>query len=233
MNCFICDDDQAQLHALLATFTRLTDSTKWECHTFLNRKDLMAYLPKQTPELLLMDIDLGPDNGIELVRDIHVNYPNIQVIFITGYMSYCTTVYEAEHLYFILKPVDDMVLLKALVKAERKIEETRTKHILVKNRDVTSPVKFDEVVYIENIGRKVHIRTQTRKLEMYKSIDKVYEKLDKRFVHCHKSFIVNMDYIKAMNKNKFILNDDTEIPISQNKQTNAKASYLNHLSEGM
>ena len=50
--------------------------------------------------------------------------------------------------------------------------------------------------------------------------------LPDRFVHCHQSFLVNLDYVTAWNNDRFVLADGRAIPISQRRRAVAKAAVL-------
>lgn len=75
--------------------------------------------------LLFLDIRLGKINkeinGIDLAKKITIEAPFCQIIFLTGYVDFAPYVYEADHLYFVLKTQLDTMMPKALEKAARKI----------------------------------------------------------------------------------------------------------------
>ena len=72
---------------------------------------------RKAPDIVLMDILLGEDNGIELAKEVFPRERGAAVIFISGYAEYCTDVYEAEHVYFLLKPIRSEQLRNAIEKA--------------------------------------------------------------------------------------------------------------------
>ena len=53
---------------------------------------------------------------------------------------------------------------------------------------------------------------------------------DERFLECYHRIIVNMDYIKSMESDDFILMDDTSIPISQRKKREVKIKYMRYFA---
>lgn len=68
-----------------------------------------------------MDICLGEESGIELVKRLAPETAGVQVIYVTGYVEYCTKVYETEHISFLLKPVDRVELLQAVTRAKERL----------------------------------------------------------------------------------------------------------------
>ena len=87
-NVLICDDQPEQgnrLKQLLAADTEL----HIDCCTS-TREVERACGGARRPDLLLMDIRLGEENGIDLVKRLTPEVSGIQVIYITGYVEYCT-----------------------------------------------------------------------------------------------------------------------------------------------
>ena len=231
MQCCICDDDIIGLKVIKRMFKDLTAQSYWQVKTFSSAKSLMNHLYKHKPELLIMDVDLDGANGIELVREIHNRHPRLAVIFVSAHISFCSSVYEAEHIYFLPKPIDEGYFRKAIAKAQQKIESTQDQLLTVKKRNYITCIRYEDIIYIENKGRKVLIQTIDRQVEAYMAIEQLSETLDNRFVHCHKSYIVNMDFVKSKLRNVFILKDGLEIVISQSRRTKAKSAYLSYLGE--
>lgn len=79
----ICDDDNGQINALKAMLT------EWNHHIIINEytsseQFLFAY-PDAPCDLLLLDIEMGDMNGMELARKLRSKGDMLPIIFITGY----------------------------------------------------------------------------------------------------------------------------------------------------
>ena len=53
---------------------------------------------------------------------------------------------------------------------------------------------------------------------------------DKRFLECHYRIVVNMEHIKSMEDEVFVLENDVSVPISQRKRREAKLSYMKYIA---
>ena len=85
-----------------------------------SRAELESFLSAgHTIDILITDINLGTDaaDGIDMVRDLFPAGSGTQVIYATGYIEYCTPVYETQHVYFLVKPIKQSALDDALKKA--------------------------------------------------------------------------------------------------------------------
>lgn len=108
---YICDDDALFASSLCAKVQQLFPSS-FQISVFHSIRTLQAAAEKTPPNIALLDIQLGQDNGISLAKQLFPSPSQTQVIFITGYIEYCSDVYETEHIYFLLKPLDPVLLKK-------------------------------------------------------------------------------------------------------------------------
>lgn len=113
---YICDDDALFASSLCAKVQQLFPGS-FQISVFHSIRTLQAAAEKTPPNIALLDIQLGQDNGISLAKQLFPSPSQTQVIFITGYVEYCSDVYETEHIYFLLKPLDPVLLKKSLQKA--------------------------------------------------------------------------------------------------------------------
>ena len=110
---YICDDDALFASSLCAKVQQLFPGS-FQISVFHSIRTLQAAAEKTPPNIALLDIQLGQDNGISLAKQLFPSPSQTQVIFITGYVEYCSDVYETEHIYFLLKPLDPVLLKKSL-----------------------------------------------------------------------------------------------------------------------
>ncbi len=135
---------------------------------------LRAEAARQTPDIVLMDILLGEDNGIELVKDAFPRDSGVSVIFISGYAEYCTDVYEAEHVYFLLKPIKPEQLRQAIEKALA-VRTDDPGDFPVRESGGIRRVAIGGVYSIESFYRKLRIRTQGEVIECYGTLSELPE----------------------------------------------------------
>lgn len=82
--------------------------------TCTSAEALRPEVAHKAPDIVLMDVLLGKENGIDLAKEMFPRTSGVAVIFVTGYIEYCTDVYEADHIFFLLKPIDAEQLRRAL-----------------------------------------------------------------------------------------------------------------------
>lgn len=180
-------------------------------------------------DILLLDIELGKENGIDLALKINEVTPYTQIIYITAYMQYVSDVYQSKHTYFIDKEKLDKYFPQAIKKAKENINHLKSQYLYISWNKQKNEVYQKDIIYIERKSRVSYIYT---KKEVYKTSLKINDLillLNDTFCICHKSFIVHMDYIKDINHNSVQLNNNQMLPISRSQKEVFKKLYNRYL----
>lgn len=227
----ICDDNAEIISCLQTWICARFSQESVKIFSFASAKDLTDAVGQGLQaDIAILDILLGKDNGILLAKQLFPSAAQTQVIFITGYVEYCSAVYETEHIYFLLKPLKEQAFHKAMDKALRAWQDTRKGELLVQTKRSIQRIPFPSIRYLESMGRKVRLYCQDEVVECYATLSVLANDLPGHFVSCHKSFLVNLDYVKKMEANQFVLTGNEEIPISQAKKGHAKRCFLDYVS---
>ena len=198
--------------------------------------DAMEKAEQTKPNLVLMDIMLKGDiSGIEAADYIRQKF-NIPIIFLTAYAD-SSTLSKAkvtEPYGYIIKPFKEIDLQTnieiALYKHEKSKEMKRERDFLyslvetkstkdtifVKSNLKLVKINCKEIYFIEALKDYVTINTKNNRYIVHatmKEIDQWFPLME--FVRAHRSFIVRIDKITAIDHN-FIVMDDIhkQIPIS-------------------
>lgn len=241
----VLEDDDLEREALVTRMRLHPHASQLDISCFSSARDLAGYVQAANPiDILLTDIILDDDHpstsatqadarfsmkpflrtdeptptGIDVVKSLFRSGCGVQVIYVTGYDSFHTSVYETEHTCFLLKPIDQTRLDFALDQALRRLAEhqERPLHLHTSQGDrIVSPTR---IVFIESKRRVLRIHTTSDEIETYGKLSDLFEKLPPNFVQCHKSFVVNMNHIERMNLSQLMLTTDDVIPISQSRR---------------
>lgn len=180
-------------------------------------------------DILLLDIELGKENGIDLALKVNEITPYTQIIYITAYMQYVSDVYQSKHTYFIDKEKLDKYFPQAIKKAKENINHLKSQYLYISWNKQKNEVYQKDIIYIERKSRVSYIYT---KKEVYKTSLKINDLillLNDTFCLCHKSFIVHMDYINDITNNGVQLNNNQIIPISRSQKEIFKKLYNRYL----
>jgi DNA-binding LytR/AlgR family response regulator len=195
--------------------------------------DLEALLADEPVDILVIDIDLGPNepNGIEVVQRLFPAGSGTQVIYVTGYVEFCVRAYRTDHVYFLAKPVAQSDFNDALDKALANLENLGSSALAVRCGGVVRLVLPSSISYIESDRRKVCIHAGGKDLETYATLSGLAEQLPDSFIQCHKSFLVNMDHIVEFRKDSLVLHSGEIVPISQKKRKATREAFFRRLGQ--
>lgn len=236
MRIALCDDDEAELSKvkpLVEGFIAKNQSHEQMSFRMFNDGDeLLSTINKGGGyDLLILDILMPGMNGIELAAEIRCRNTDCKIIFLTSSPEFALKSYKVNAFSYLLKPFLPSELEALLEKALYEVIREKSASIVVKEAGKLTRVKIHTIQYVESIRHTIcfHLRNQ-QVLYCYGTMNEFCEILlsDPKFTKCHKSFIVNMDYVTSITSKDFVMSDQTIIPISRNSYKQIKDSYINY-----
>ena len=241
MKIAIVDDQFADLNQaeaflknyLAQNFAEVADSI--ELDTFLNPQDLLNSFEPKKFDLFILDIFMKPLNGIQVAQVIRKRDKDTAIIFLTSSEDFILEGYKVFAVGYFLKPFADNAdqfnetfsfVFRKLLANQKNLTVT------IKNSGLEVSIPYKSIKFIDiDWQHRICIHLADKKLYPSVSYEKIWSELqnDARFIECYHRIIVNMDFIKYMDGEDFILNDKTLIPISQRKSRDSKSKYMNHL----
>ncbi len=236
MKIAICDDDKQELFQI----SELVDEylsyglaeDKIEVHSFASSMKLLTQIESGKHfDIFLLDVIMPNINGIELAAEIRSRDQVAKIIFLTSSSEFAVESYSVSAFNYLLKPIQKDQLFSVLEKACNDILSGLKKFIIVKTPSSLSKVFLHELIYVEVIGRNICFHQKSGvTIESISTISQLEAVLliDKRFIKPHRSYIVNLDYIKNLSQDGFTTTSDLFIPVSRNVFKEVKQAYINH-----
>jgi DNA-binding LytR/AlgR family response regulator len=196
-------DDEPLQHQVLADYVARTPGLLLQA-AFTDPQEALAFLRTQPADLLLLDVQMPLLSGFQLLDLIG---PRMQVIITSAYPEFALIGYEYNVVDYLLKPVSYERFLKAVGKikpahSNRPPLAAPPGYLFVKSGFKLVKVALDEVLYIEAMKDYAAIMTEGEKVMSLVSLNTLEKKLPgERFVRIHKSYIVPLDKIRAIDKN--------------------------------
>lgn len=182
-----------------------------------NAHKASEFLQQQPVDLMLLDINMPHITGIEFLKSL--NQPPL-VIFTTAHADYALESYTLDVIDYLVKPVMFDRFKRAVQKAyDYQILKASTTpssdFFFIKSDHVFEKVHFNDVLYVEAMQNYCILHTPARKLIAYITLTGLEEKLpQKKFMKVHKSFIVNLEKITALDGNDLFISK-AQIPVSR------------------
>lgn len=220
IRCIIIDDEPLALKQILGfvkktPFLELVASCK-------SAFEAMDVLDKEKVDLMFVDIQMPDLTGIDFVKALNKDQ---KIIFTTAYQEYAIEGFKVDALDYILKPFGYDDFLKSANKAKSYFEllsksvlkvDAKEDYLFVKSDYKIRRINLNDILYIEGLREYVKIVIKDEKpLLSLMSLKSLVEKLpDDQFMRVHRSFIVNLDEVKTIERSRIIFNN-TYIPVSE------------------
>jgi len=201
----------------------------------MDAEETFEILSKDTPDLILLDINLsGGRDGISIAKEINDKY-NIPFIFTTSYTDGPTIerAKEVKPLNYLVKPFKPEQLYTAIEIAMNNLEKSiNVKEpiideslkeegqiikgaLFIKDKFRYTKLLLKDILYIKSDGNYLELHTNKKKEVIRATINNFTQKLDTHtFFRTHKSYVVNLDYLSSFESN-FVMILDKEIPITK------------------
>jgi DNA-binding LytR/AlgR family response regulator len=185
--------------------------------------EAMDYLANNAVDLMFVDINMPDLNGMDFVKSLSVKP---QVIFTTAYGEYAVEGFQVDAMDYILKPISYALFLKAVTKAKTWFElnqkpvdtlQTSPEFLFVKSEYKLIRIALADIKYIESANEyiQIHLTNDTPVTTLIR-LKAMEEQLPKeRFMRVHRSFIVNLEQVKVIERNRIIFDQKVYIPIGE------------------
>lgn len=209
INCLIVDDEPLAL-SLIEGYVRKTPFLKLvgKC---TNAFEALEKIGAEKIDLLFLDIQMPGLTGMELSRSL-TNGP--KVIFTTAFEEYALEGFKVDAIDYLLKPFNYEEFLKSANKAREWLsatsgnKDTDQDALFVKSEYKLVKIDLQRVLYIEGLKdyAKIYLQDQTRPVMTLMSLKSLEEQLPAhQFMRIHRSFIVRLDKIDLIERNKVVI----------------------------
>lgn len=176
-----------------------------------NGKQALQLSGELAPDVVLLDIRMPGMDGLECARHLSTNNLGPAVIFTTAYDQYAIDAFEAHALGYLLKPVRQERLHKALQHARRLSNSEAAKvardsraqarqYICASARGETHLVPAQDVLYFEADQKYVSMIHSNGTELIDESLKMLEEEFSENFVRIHRSYLVSLERIEALEK---------------------------------
>ncbi len=212
----LVEDDDREANIIFNHFSHLSSSGEdtFEVKWFKTGGEfLSAYQPSF--DIVLMDINLGDLNGMEVAKCLRKIDQKVILIFVTSLAQYAVKGYEVDALDFIVKPVIYSAFKTKIARAVSMCMRYQERELLLNISDGMYRTSASRIKYIEISSHSLILHTTEGTLNSYGSLKQLEEQLDSRqFVRCNRCYLVNLAFVRAI-RGSNVLVDDEELQISR------------------
>ena len=235
IRCLAIDDEPLALQQLVAYIGKVPFlELAAQCQSALEAR---RFLENDTVDAIFCDINMPDLNGMDFVKSLVV--PPL-VVFTTAYSEYAVEGFRVNAVDYLLKPFGLQDFQRAANRLKERLDNTPaapasdislTPHdniLFLKTDYRIVKVSIPDIRYIEGMSEylKVWIEGEAKPIITLLSMKKIEERLPDYFMRIHRSYIINLNKIQEVNKNRVIMDADTYLPIGDLYKESFQ-SYLN------
>ena len=232
VNIVICENDKNDQEFVKAKVVEILDdlNIEYEIKVYNSGDDLLKGYDKYT-DIILLDIQMDGLDGMETARKIREFDDNVEIIFITSFVEYALEGYEVNAYRYLLKPVKDENLRTSLINCLNDRNFVK-RSIVIKEGDTRIKISLKDIMYIEVQGNDITVHTLKDTYRTKGTMSNFETEINSNmFVRCHKSYLVNLEYIKSIKRYTSILVNDEEVPLSRNKYKEIKDRFFEMIED--
>ena len=233
IRCLAIDDEPLALQQIVAYIGKVPFlELAAQCQSALEARQ---FLEQDTVDAIFCDINMPDLNGMDFIKSLTV--PPL-VVFTTAYSEYAVEGFRVNAVDYLLKPFG----LQDFQRAANRLKERLTPSPLSPQTSAITPqtsslipqtsslkddtiflkteyrivkVNISDIRYVEAMSEylKVYLQGEAKPIVTLLSMKKMEERLPENFMRIHRSYIVNLNMIQEVNKNRVIMDADTYLPI--------------------
>ena len=225
----ICDDSKRDAEYLQYLCNQYKNELELSISSYFSGAELLSEHSKSAFDIVLLDVDMPNNNGLEVGNSIHNATPQTIIIFVTSHPQYAIEAYDCEAFHYLLKPCDNEKLYQVIKRAISKLKVTKKYH-LIKCQGKTIKLKISDIYYIECCRKHIIYHTKNAEYDTIGTLSETYALLKEYgFFQVHQGFLVNFEKIKCYGKNNIILDNDRTVMMSVRKKKETLIAYARYL----
>lgn len=231
----ICDNSKLHIKQLsnILKCISLDKNIQLEISTFRSSSELIEFCNEYRDyfDLVYLDVLLKGLNGIDTARYIRNICPNIYIVFVASTKDYALDSYSVNASGYILKPCSYTSIECMLLTLYKKIILDKKNTIYVKNNHDIHSFNLSEVVYFESNLRKITAYlSDGNTVSFYNKLSDLEKEINSNtFIRCHRSFLINLSYIKNIVSSNLVTTTNTSLPISKKYLASTKSIFSNYI----
>lgn len=229
----ICDDEplmRQEISDRLSAYMKENNVTPYRVSHFSSGRALLE--SGDDYDLIFLDIQMERPDGMETAEILRRQGKRSLLVFVTVLRECVFDAFEAEAHDYLLKPLDSVRFRRSMDRAVKVLNRRTAKSVMIRQGASCEVVPMAQIVYCEVQGRKLYIhRDNGEVIDCYGRLDEFARRVDGRFFRCHRSYLVNLDYVRGYRAGQAILSRDGSIPVSRLRESGLTQALLRCMKE--
>lgn len=177
-------------------------------------EELLRYDPKI--DVLFLDIRMKGMDGMETARRLRGRNFRGFLIFITVLGEMVFDSFEVQAYDYLVKPIEKGRFEKTMERLVSSMQNADKSSLLIQKGYESRIISLDDIVFGEIIDRKIYLHLSSSEIvDYYDRIEKLETRLDDRFFRCHRSYLINLKYLRSYKNGTAYMEGGKQIPVSR------------------
>ena len=227
----ICDDEPMmaqELAAHLKGYMEEHSIAACSVSSFSNGRALLERVG--TFDVIFLDIQMEQPDGMETAKLLRQRGDQSLLIFVTVLKECVFDSFQVEAFDYLLKPLDSARFHQTMDRVLRSLEQRTAEDIVIQRGTDCEVVLLSDIVYCEVLGRKVYLHKSDGTVSgYYERLEDLERRVDGRFFKCHRSYLVNLDYVCGCQDGQVLLFQGERIPASRLRERELTQALLRYM----
>lgn len=228
MTAAICDDEKVFRNEVSDLVCKYMRSRNIEIYTdsYANGKELLK--SEKEYDIIFLDYQMDGINGIETAEKLRNANSDSVIIFISAYPAAALDAYEVKTFRFLVKPVDESKLFRALDDYIKSINHDNI--LLLNTHEGNFKLKMSEIIYLEGDRKYTTVRTKNKSFRVHINLKQLELKLpDSKFIRCSKGYVVSFAHISNHDSSEIVFDNGEKAKIGAHYAANFKTQFQNYI----
>lgn len=227
----ICDDEPYMRNDLASKLRQYMAEKGLACEVLCCASGEELLESDQPLDFALLDIQMEGASGMDTAKKLRSRGFAGPIVFVTVLEEFVFDSFEVEAADYLVKPLEDLRFYRTMDRVCRQLEKLSSTNVLTIRRGGSCRlVSLSHICYCEVIDRKVYIHTDTGEtIDYYFKIEKLEALLTQDFFRCHRSYLVNLGYVRGFENGMAFLADYGAIPVSRSRQREFTQAVLQYM----
>lgn len=183
-------------------------------------------------DVIFLDIQMERPDGMETAALLRQRESHSLLIFVTVLKDRVFDAFPLEAFDYLLKPLDGARFRQMMDRALRWLEQETAKNLVIQRGSGCQIVPLSDILYCEVLGRKIYIHKKNGIiLDYYDRLEDLEQRVGSRFFKCHRSYLVNLDYVGGCQDGQVLLSPGERVPVSRLRERELTQALLRHMKE--
>lgn len=236
MRIALCDDEKLHIEQISQVLDdyRTPENMGILYDVYENSLVLLSAMGRINYDAILLDVIMPGLSGIEVARDIRRENMSIPIIFLTTSPEFAVDSYRVHAFDYLIKPVNREDLFHTLNDIYILNRTRKNDSLTITFARGAYVIPFEQLVYLEVSKHTLIFHMLDGKNHTIGGRLVDYEELllsRGNFIKVHRSYIVNMDQMKAFDRKSFTAMTGESIAISRNVAKEVQDRYMKYLHD--